>query len=218
MLSLAIRAAIRLSLLAPATLLAPAPFVAGAPGGLPAAASAARADTGSVVTEVPDACELLTPADAAELLGDEVTDPYTADIAGLGNCAYRAEATGRQLALILQLGRDDSVEGTQLAMNLEYCGAEVAARPDSLGRAAALYRSPEEPCGRSMTLWVATGLGFEGKPNPDLLRPVTGRLQLVLAGDSDPEEGARPDAGLPMLREAAERALVRLTDRAEGSD
>lgn len=218
MLSLAIRVAMRLSLLAPATLLAPGPLVAGAPAGLPAAASAARPDTGSVVTEVPDACELLTAADAAELLGEEVAEPHSADIAGLGNCAYRAEASGRQLALILQLGRDDTVEGTQLDMNLEYCGAEVVARPDSLGRAAALYRSSEEPCGRSVTLWVATGLGFEGKPNPDLLRPVTGRLQLVLAGNPDPEEGARPDAALPVLREAAERALVRLTDRAHDRD
>lgn len=158
------------------------------------------------LTEPPDACALLTRNDAAEVLGAPVGSGRSADVSGLGNCAYRTE-TGEQVALIVQLGRDDSVDGTQLAMSFEYCGTRAVARPDGLGRAAALFESPAEPCGRGLTLWVATGLGFEGRTHPDLVRPVRGRIHLALSRDPPGDV----EVTLPLLRDAAERVLARLT-------
>lgn len=155
----------------------------------------------------PDACALLTREDAAELLGASVGDGRSADIAGLANCAYRTEG-GELLALILQLGPDDRVESTQFAMGIDHCGDRAVARTEDLGVASALFDRPPEPCGGGLVLWVASGLRFEGRTHPDLIRPRTGRIHLLFWRNPAGE----PSQALPVLRDAAERVLSRLTD------
>lgn len=73
---------------------------------------------------------------------------------------------------------------------------------------SALFERPSEPCGAALVLWVATGRRFEGRPHPDLVRVVSGRIHLLLSHNPGPSPG---DA-LPILREAAERALRRIDE------
>lgn len=120
---------------------------------------------GSVLDEVPDACRLLSPADAEALLG---------------------EPTGN--------GRSH----------------EVVRSIDDLGVRAALFRSPEEPCGERLSLWVATDVQFEDRIRPGLIREVTGRIHLVIFLHPP----GNPGSSGALLRTAAEVVLSGLEERA----
>ena len=165
---------------------------------------------GPLVTEVPNACELLLRADAAELLGEEVGEGERYDVSGFP-CVYRT-ASGRTLALVAHLGTGVALEGTQPAIALEHCGAEVVRELDDLGADAALFRATkkESGCG-GHTLRVATDVRFRGKIHPDQLREVDRRFHLVLSMEPEPDEGDLA----AVLKEAAQRALVRLRGLAE---
>lgn len=178
---------------------------------VPPGASALAQDASGepVVSEVPDACELLVREDVSELLGEEVGEGERYDVSGFP-CVYRG-ASGRRLTLVAHLGRGAEIEGTQPGKELEYCEAEVVREVDGLGVAGALYRGTKETAGcGGHTLWVSTGVRFVGKIHPEQLREVDRRFHFVLSLEPAADEAERA----AVLAEAAGRALARLRDRA----
>lgn len=191
-----------------------APGVEGAsnPAASPIQAASTEAETaafsadGPILTEVPDPCEYLTQADAEELLG-RPTGPGRSLDAGGWNCVYDTDDPRRRLVFDMQLGRDATVESTQLGMTIEACQAEVVARPPDLGIDAALYENSGDVCGEGSFLWVATDASFEGQPFPGGEREVSRRIHLAVS--VSPPGGDAAEI-LPLLRDAAERGLARL--------
>lgn len=160
--------------------------------------------SGALVTEVPNACELLTRADAAELLGEEVGEGSRYDVAGFP-CTY-ASAADRRLSVVLHIGPGATLEGTQLGIEVEYCDADAVRELDDLGLEAVLFRSANEKCGEGYRLWVATDVRFRGKTNPELIRETRGQFHVALSV----EPAASVEERVRILRAAAERVLARL--------
>ena len=162
-----------------------------------------------LVTEVPDLCELLTPADASELLKEETGEGQRHDATGFP-CQYRAES-GRRLTVVAHLGTGPGLEGTQPKIMLDYCRAQVVREYDDLGVAAVLYRGIREDtpgCG-GHTLWVATGVRFRGKTNPHVAREREGQFHLLVTVDRVSSEKER----VQILRQAARSVLDELRER-----
>lgn len=159
----------------------------------------------------PAPCDLLTPSDARDVLGEDVSGPRSFDIAG-DNCVYDGADSGRRLSLVVYRG--PTLDETQFGLEVGHCGGEVVERREDLGTGAALYRMAEEPCDGGYRLAVTTGVRFEGsEPPPNHRRPLSGHLHFVLNLAPPPD-----DRGvlLETLAVAAERALTRL--RAELGD
>lgn len=114
-------------------------------------------------------------------------------------CVYET-ADGQRLAVVAHLARGPELEGTQTAIEFEYCGAETVRQIPDLGVEAALFRNTNPDCGTTHTLWVATDIRFEGE-----LYGVsrTGQFHLVLS--LEPESDAERLAAL--LAEAARRVM-----------
>ncbi|MFW6198332.1 MAG: hypothetical protein ACOC5E_00765 [Acidobacteriota bacterium] len=163
---------------------------------------AAAGSRGTVLTEVPDACEFLTRSDAEELL-DEPTGHGKRLDAGGWNCVYDSSSSGHRLVLNMHVGRDLSVQSTQIGMTIEACRAEVVERFEDLGLGGALYRQADDPCGGGTFLWVVSPATFSGSPGRGE-RDVTGPIHFTVTRSSG-SGAARDD--VPVLREAAERVL-----------
>lgn len=167
--------------------------------------TAGEESTGPVLTEVPDPCEILTRADAEALLGEPVGEGMSFD-AGGWNCVYDTGAPRRRLVFDMYVGRDATVESTQVGMTIEACGAEVAARYPDLGTDAALYRNTNAECGIETFLWVATGVRFQGKMWPGMARETRGQIHLNIFLSPAGDEFSASE----VMRGAARRALARL--------
>lgn len=167
----------------------------------------AQEEEAPVHTEVPDACELLGRSEAAELLGEEVGEGERIDTAGFP-CVYRTPS-GRQLSIVVHIGRGPTLGGTQPGIELEYCRAEAVQEFDELGLGAVLFRNANETCGNGDRLWVPTGVRFRGRTNPDLVREINGQFHLMLS--IEPVESV--DERFAILRSAARTVLDRLRGR-----
>lgn len=161
-----------------------------------------------VITEVPDACDLLTRSDVAELLGEKVGEGTRHDVAGYP-CQY-STSSGRRLTIVAHLGSGPELEGTQPGIQLAYCEAEVVRQIEDLGLDAALFRGTRDDVSGcdATTLWVATNVRFSGKTNPDLVRQIEGQFHLVLTLEPADSESQR----IAVLREAAHRVIERLRE------
>lgn len=160
----------------------------------------------------PDPCGILTRADAAELLGQPVGPGRSPDAGGYP-CVYYGEDGDSSLAMDMSLRRGTSLEDSALTVMIEHCAGEVVAEPEGLGRRAALLHWQGEDCG-SDTLWVSTGVYFEGTEASEYTgRTPEGYIHFTFSLFPAPERAAV----LEKLTTAAERALARLPEQIGGS-